>query len=259
MSPLSSGGAQRIFLSDWDCGVARVAWVKARTIPRRANPILKSLWPYPFAPSNITSAASSKFALVGPGYQPVRPPPPGLARAYGPRRRAKSALPYGAVVELQCGGNRDQREGIGKAVANFEIGVIGGKTLAGKRWGDYLVAPEIGVDLRRISRKPMKFRERYHALAGLPCRVHRRVKRRERDAKVRGMRYNAGFARAENRIDTVTSSIARKRCRLAFVTRGGRIIEIKAARTLQQDRRRLRPCCAAAELHRPGSALETSG
>jgi hypothetical protein len=36
-------GAHRIFLSDCDCGVAFAAWVKARTMPRRARSILKAL------------------------------------------------------------------------------------------------------------------------------------------------------------------------------------------------------------------------
>src|ERR1700754_3753851 len=52
----------RILLLDWDCGVARAAWVSARMTARRARSILNVLWPYPLAPCSSRSAAREKLA-----------------------------------------------------------------------------------------------------------------------------------------------------------------------------------------------------
>src|SRR6516164_819215 len=59
-------GAHRTFLEDWDCGVARAAWVRARTTARRARSILKALCARPLASRSNASAAcmnASRFAV----------------------------------------------------------------------------------------------------------------------------------------------------------------------------------------------------
>src|SRR5215471_7342737 len=43
---------------------APAAWTRARTMPRFASSILKSLWPNPRAPRSIASAAIQKFSPV---------------------------------------------------------------------------------------------------------------------------------------------------------------------------------------------------
>src|SRR5947209_2328388 len=57
--------AHRIFLSAWDCGVPRAAWVSARTIARRASSILKALCGKPRALRNSASAARRKISSSG--------------------------------------------------------------------------------------------------------------------------------------------------------------------------------------------------
>src|SRR5258705_1252154 len=54
--------AHRIFLSDCDCGVPFAAWVKARTMARRARSILKLLCSKPLASRSKKSAARMKLA-----------------------------------------------------------------------------------------------------------------------------------------------------------------------------------------------------
>src|ERR1700730_17396317 len=51
-------------LSACDCGDPRAACSSARTIPRRANSILKSLWPKPRASRRTMSAARRKLSRV---------------------------------------------------------------------------------------------------------------------------------------------------------------------------------------------------
>src|ERR1043166_8513015 len=57
-------GAYLMRLSDCDCGVPAAAWASARTTPRRASAILKSLWPKPRASRRTTAAARAKVSRV---------------------------------------------------------------------------------------------------------------------------------------------------------------------------------------------------
>ena len=65
------------------------------------------------------------------------------------------------AVELESSRHRHQGEGVGQAVADFQIGVVLGETLSGElNASDDLVRAQIGVALRRAGGQAMKIAER---------------------------------------------------------------------------------------------------
>ena len=81
----------------------------------------------------------------------------------------------------------------------------------------------------------MEIREGNGALAGRPRHMDLRLERGERDAHIGGMRGDAGLARAEDRVDAVEAVDRRAAAAgLALVAGRGRVVEIEAARPLQE-------------------------
>ncbi len=140
------------------------------------------------------------------------------------------------AVELQRRRDRYQRERIGQAIADFQIGVILGKALRRKlHRGDDLVRMQIGVALRRVARQPMKVGKRDRALAGRTRDMNLGIERRKRHAHVGRMGRNAGLARAEDRVHAVEPVAGGAAAAgLALIARRRRVVEVVAARALQQ-------------------------
>ena len=81
----------------------------------------------------------------------------------------------------------------------------------------------------------MEVRERDAAIAAVPGHLHAGVERGERDAHVGGMRRNAMLARAQDRVHAVDAvDRGAAGARLALVARRGGVVEVQAARALQQ-------------------------
>ena len=195
------GAAHAIFFVDCDCGVPCAACESVRTIARRARSILKSLWVCALAPRSSTPAARAKAALVG-----LRAPSTASAAvsrhglwATPPSARRASDDP--AAVELERGGDRDEGERVGGAVADLQVGVVLGEAFGGQLdRRDELVRCEVGVEVRRVAGQAMELGERDGALAAGPATRTMALERGERDAHVGGVGGDAGFAGAEDRV-----------------------------------------------------------
>src|SRR5438270_10079652 len=99
-----------------------------------------------------------------------------------------------------------------------------------------LVRLQIGIYLRRCSRKPMEVRDGDHALAFLSAHPNGCAKRGESYRHVRGMHSNALLAGAEDCM-TAMDSLARAASSAgrSLVALGKcRVHEVRAARTLQE-------------------------
>ena len=131
-----------IRLSACDCGFAAAACIKARTMPRRASSILKSLRPKLRASRSTVSAARSKLSRVAGA-------PLSSASTCGSRHglcatppSARRASLIRAALYFKTDRDRDQSERIGQAIADLEIGVVLGKTLRRQLdRGDDLITP----------------------------------------------------------------------------------------------------------------------
>ena len=236
------GCAHAIFLLDCDCGVPRAACESARTMVRRARSILNVLCPKPLASRSTNVGRLGKRRLVGRlaaqrGFGLCLAP--GLVRDAAER---KARFLDGAAIELEADGDGHQRKRIGQPVADLEVGVVRGK--AARRQldrRDQFVGAEVGVVLRRVAGQPVKVRERNLALAARAGHVNLRLQHGQRDAHVRRMHRDAGFARAEDGVHAVEAADGRAaRAGLAFVAGRRNVVEVGAARALQEvaaDRR----------------------
>ena len=125
------GDAHAIFLFDCDCGVPRAAWDRARMIVRRARSILKSLCPKPLASRKDEIGRLRKGGFIGG---------PAAQRSLGlhiPPRLMRDAAERETrfldrvAIDLEPGRDGDQRECVGKPVANLEVGMVCRKSFAG--------------------------------------------------------------------------------------------------------------------------------
>jgi hypothetical protein len=89
----------------------------------------------------------------------------------------------GVVFDVEAHRDRYEGERIRQAIADFQIGVVGGKAF-GRQFDrrDDLVRPQIGVDLRRIARQAVEVGKQNAALAARAGREHARLEGGERDA-----------------------------------------------------------------------------
>src|SRR6516162_8242089 len=93
----------------------------------------------------------------------------------------------------------------------------------------------VALDLRRIAGQAMEFGKRNAALAVFAGCQHARLEGGERDAHVRGMRGDAVLARPQDRVHPIDPFDRRTAAaRLALIAWRGRIVEIEAARSLQE-------------------------
>lgn len=162
-----------------------------------------------------------------------RPCSPRL-RCDAPEGEAGGAEP--PAVSLDDGRDRDEREGIGGAVTDLAI------DLAPARWrrqchgGDHFAGLERRLDMGRVARQPIEFVDRQRALAAVGGdRFDASVERRHRDGHVGGMNGGAIRAGAED----AEAALEAAECRasgagLALVAGHGRVVEIRAARALEQ-------------------------
>ena len=157
-------------------------------------------------------------------------------RLVGDAAEREARLPDSAAFDFEPDRDRNERERIGQAVADLEIGIVPGKAL-GRQLdrGDDLVGTQIAVDLRRVAGQAVEVGEGDAALARRAGRQHARIKRGQRNAHVGRMRGDAMFAGAEDRVHAVDTADRRAAAaRLALVAWRARVVEIEAARSLQQ-------------------------
>ena len=141
-----------------------------------------------------------------------------------------------AALDVEADRDRHEGERIRQAITDLQIGVVLGKAF-GRQFDrrDDLVRPQIAVELRRIARQAMELGKRNAALAAPAGRQHTRLEGGERDAHVRGMRGDAMLARSQDRVHAVDPADRRTAAaRLALIAGRGRIVEIQAARSLQE-------------------------
>ena len=138
--------------------------------------------------------------------------------------------------EFQRGRDRYQRERIGKAIADFQVGVICHKAARRKldRYDD-LVRLQVRVALRRVPWEPMEIRKRNRTRSRRSGDMDRGVEGGQRHTHVGGMRRNARLARAEDRVHTVEARDGGAAAAgLAFIAGRRDVVEVIAARALQK-------------------------
>ncbi len=100
---------------------------------------------------------------------------------------------------------------------------------------DDLVGAQIAVEVRCVAGQAMEIGEGDAAFATRAGREHARVESGKRNTHVGGMRRDAVFAGAEDRVHAVDAVDRRAAAAwLAFVARRARVVEVEAARSLQQ-------------------------
>lgn len=140
-------------------------------------------------------------------------------------------------VQIQRGRYRDQRERIRKALADLEVGAVRNEAL---RIGqidmhDQFVRRQGAIQFRAIARQAVELRERNVALSPGALHMHHGIQRSQGHAHIRWMRGDAVRAGAENGVVFGQPANGRTAgARVAFVARGGMVVEIHAARALQQ-------------------------
>ncbi len=98
-----------------------------------------------------------------------------------------------ATLDIECGGHRDEREGVGGAVTDLTI-VRAGRE---RKWrqvdgGDQLAVREHGVALRLLARQAIEVYERDRPFSLRPQHAHTGIECGQGDGHVRGMRGDAG-------------------------------------------------------------------
>jgi hypothetical protein len=157
-------------------------------------------------------------------------------RLVGDAAEREARLLDSTALDFEPDRDRNERERIGQAVADLEIAIVRGKAL-GRQFdrGDELVGAQVAVDLRRVAGQAVEVGEGDAALARRAARQHARIKRGQRNAHVGRMRGDAMFAGAEDRVHAVDAADRRAAAaRLALVASRARVVEIEAARSLQQ-------------------------
>src|SRR5215208_6403784 len=140
------------------------------------------------------------------------------------------------TVKLESSGHGNQREGVGEPVAYFQVAMVFGESLRGQLdRGDDFAGLQVRVALRRVARQAMKVLKCDDPLPGRTRHMDFSFERCKGDAHIRRMRGDAVLAGAKNSVDPVDAVDRRAAAaRLALVAGCGDIIEIEAARSLQQ-------------------------
>ena len=91
----------------------------------------------------------------------------------------------GFIVGLVEGEEDHVAAHVGEAIADLQVGIMVRKALRRKLdRGDDLARMQVGIELRRISRQPMKIAERDYARYGGPHNMHFGIKCGKRDTHV---------------------------------------------------------------------------
>ena len=220
-------------------GVPAAARVSARTTMRRASSILKALSPDGFAsgerrlgraaescrrpgarPASIASAARARHGFAAT--------PPSASRASRDR----------AVLDPQRSRGRHDGEGVGGALADLQIARMRREAARLGRQphrDDEIAGLERAVPLGRVAGQAVQRLERDLAPAVPALDLDDGVERDQRHAEIGRMGGDAGLAPAEHGMQPVlaVAGIA-ARAGLALVAGAGGVVEIGAARPLQQ-------------------------
>src|SRR5262252_4009103 len=163
------------------------------------------------------------------------PRPPRLHRHAAER---KPRIRNRTRLEAQSGGGRDDGEGIGRSFADFQVAGMGGETRGFRRQShrdDHLAGLKRVLTVRRIAGQAVEQFERNFAPPRSALNLDNGVERSQGDAEIGGMRRDAALAPSQYGVQPVVSTpgIA-ARARTAFVAGAGDIVEIRAARPLNE-------------------------
>ena len=104
----------------------------------------------------------------------------------------KARLLDAATLEFQRRSDGHQRKGVGQAIADFQIAVVGRETPCRELdCSDDFVRLQVGIDVRRIAGQPVEVGKSDSPLSGRTRHVDYRFEGRKRDAHVGRMRCNA--------------------------------------------------------------------
>src|SRR6185312_17346946 len=125
-------------------------------------------------------------------------------RLVGDAAEREACLLDHAAGDLEADRYGDQGESVGQAVADFQIGVVGGEAL-GRQLDrrDDLVRLQGGVDFRRVARQALEVGKGDAALAAGAGDQHARLERGERHAHVRRVCGDAMLARPQDGVHAV--------------------------------------------------------
>lgn len=132
--------------------------------------------------------------------------------------------------------HRDQREGIGGAVAHLVVDVRATHRLGQRHRRDQLTRLQHGLYVRRLTWQPVEVGDRNAPHRAVrPYRFHRRIERAHRHGHVARMGGDACLAHAHDRMLAAESTDCRAAATgLAFVARLVGVVEIGATGALEQ-------------------------
>jgi hypothetical protein len=192
---------------------------------RSASGSLKALSWVGWAPASSRAVTALRLAASRLGGFDA----PGLVRHAAERDAA-------GAVALHDGGHRDQREGIGGAVAHLAVDVRAAHRARQRHGGDQLAALQVGLDVRRVAGQAVEVGDRDHARAAVgPHGFHRGVEHAHGHGHVARVRGDAGLAGADDRVLAADAADgAAAAAGLALVAGLVGVVEVGAARALQQ-------------------------
>ena len=160
---------------------------------------------------------------------------PGLVRHAAQRHARGAHAP--ALVQVQQGRGRHQRKRIGRTLAHLDVHRMAGKALRGWQRDvlDQLVGLQRGVLLGVVAGQAVQVGKGNGAGAARRAHLHHRFQRGQRHAQVGRVRGNAVFAGAQDGVLARQGSTRRAAAAgLALVARHAHVVEVHAARALQQ-------------------------
>ena len=219
-------------------GVPAAASVRARTTTRRASSILKALSPDGFASASAASAARRNSGGVGRRADQDVLRLAGAPRLRGDAAERKPRLHDHVRLDAQRRRGRYDRECIGGAFADLQIAGMGGET---RRLGrqahrdDHLAGLQHALAVGRVARQAMKRFKRDLAPARLAFDLDDGVERDQRHAEIGRMGRDAALAPAQDGVQPVVAAAGvAAGAGVAFVAGAGGVVEISAARPLQE-------------------------
>src|SRR5712675_1704187 len=161
--------------------------------------------------------------------------PPGLQ---GDAAERDPRLDDGGALDPQRGGGRDDREGVGGALANLEVaGMCRESSRLGRQtYGDDQLARfEHALALGRASGQTVEALERNLAAPRPALDLDHGVECDERDAEIGGVRRDAALAPPEHGMQPGVAAARLAPCAgLAFVADARNVVEVGASRALQE-------------------------
>ena len=167
---------------------------------------------------------------------PAEQQPLGLT---GPPRLGSNAserqpdLSHGLVLHLQRRGDRDERERVGRPVADLAVSGAGRQRWRQLNRGDQLPRRQRVLDMWGVAGKAVEISHRNAASPAGATDLNDGIQSRQCHAHVGGMCCNAGLAHPEDGVAAVESvERVATAVRLAFVASCCRVVEVRAASPL---------------------------